>query len=186
MSRIKEQLVHVAQFIDGQTAADQDVEVLEGVLCPVSDMMSAQHSSGVAIQDQLLESRQMRMRHGVKHGPVAGRQADVQPIGIIGRHFQDDDVAIARPRLLLSQAEPAHFVMRVEKIRPIRWPITHILAHNGARGVGSAFSRLEHFHRGPDQVAGCINIGNRGAQLLIDHNSASVVDGDAERIDRGA
>src|SRR5450631_2310482 len=124
------------------------------------------------------------MRHGVEHRPVARWQADVQAIGVVGRHLQDDDAPIARTRLLLAEAKPAHLVVSVQKVRPVGRPIADFLAHYGARGISTALARLEHLHGRANEIAYRINIGDGRPQLLVDDHGAAVVDGDAERLDR--
>src|SRR5579885_1267859 len=130
--------------------------------------MRSEHAPRDTIQDELLEPRHMRPRESIKHGAVCCGQADIKAIWIVRGHLQNHDIAIALACLLLSEAKPAHLIMSMQEIGPIRGAIIYLLAHDGTRGISPAFTRLEYLHGSTDQIPYCVNTWDRSLQLLID------------------
>src|SRR6266487_1436147 len=93
---IEEQLVHATELVDGQAlrAVDQVVQVLEGVLGAVADVMGAQHTTTASIHHQLLEAAQLGHGEAVQHGALG--QGEWEALGVevldVWGHLDDDHV----------------------------------------------------------------------------------------------
>src|SRR5436853_5246278 len=113
---VEEQLVQVAHLVDGDAAAHELVEVLEGVLHAEADVVGADDPPGVAVDQHLAEPGQLRVAHGVEHAGVADGHADVLVVEAFGGHLDLDHVAVLLPGLPLRQAAPGDLVAGVQEV----------------------------------------------------------------------
>ena len=83
-------------------------------------------------------------------------------------------------RLLLAEAEPGDLVVGVQEVGEVLVVVVDDLAHDVARGRDAALARLEHLHRGADEVADGVDVGDGGLEPRVDEDLVLGPDLDAE------
>src|SRR6266498_674722 len=181
---IEEQLVYATELVDGQAlrAVDQVVQVLEGVLGAVADVMGAQHTTTASIHHQLLEAAQLGHGEAVQHGALGQGEWEALGVEVLDAwgHLDDDHVGDPLACLLLGEADPGDLIGGVEEVGVLGEVELGRFAHDVLGRGHPALARLEHLHRRPDEVADGVDVGDAGPHRLVDHDLFAGPDGHAE------